>query len=1658
MRINKVKKITAIILVISILAGIMAVCTGLFAGAASDNLLKGGSFESTKGMWNEAAQNTNGNNGYTGKKIGVGQHNIVAEGWAATNDRGTRMWIDHTTDSKEGNYALKFNIPSATDTQAVTVKPYADAVDTGSLTTNGAYYKFTAWVKGTNSKSRLEIKTTDGKVYKQEIPAGQTWHKVELDNVFLSKTVTFGQDSYTNDQGKTSYYYQIYIVVDKDTTEETELYIDNLSLSITDNVLADGGFETAADSNGFTDKYVGRCQTNMLTKSFLGYHDYEGIKEDMAISVDHSDAGRSGYALHFKMPANSGTKLTVFPYKSAHDLSVVKAGYYTLSVWVKSTSSSAKLEVETNDKTYKKDIPLSMEWQKVSLDNIYLADGASNLKSYKPDTQRKEGYAIKLIMSTVADYKTELMVDDISLTPIEFMSNADFENGISGWLGNSTSGATADAVELTDAKSGSNALKLSLPASSGITVSEVALPKTDLVQGFYMFAFYAKGSGTLKAETAQGRDSSNLDCTLSDEWQLFVQKDIVVDSGELNALKFVAENTGSAAAEIYIDNVQFYRQVGPGGYIDMLNARIDKRGELQLTVPPEGYQVSVLSSSNEGIIALDGTVTLPAEATTVDLVLKMTNINDETDTAKSEKITVNVPAEGGSTVVNNPFIINNGFEGNTILLKTTSGGVDYPGIIGRGQTNTIVEGWNGFNWWEADKATNAPVFTMTAGRSGNDALKVTCPAGQKGSSVQFYPTSANIDTSSIEGGKYKLSVWVRGTNGHTSNTIRIAALKADGKTVQEYSANITSGEEWHEIVINDIYLTPGGENLQNIVVNGKGASPVVIKVRGVNDTETYLEFDDITLTRTGDAGVLKDDSILQNGSFERNGVGVWGFQDKTFPKSQCNYIIEGWRSNQWSDSNIPTAVSHVTDSPDGKYSLKFNVPTGANTLTMVPDASAVDTTKITSGFYDLTFWTKGVNAASKITVKTSSTYIASTDKEYSAMIAPSLEWQKITIKNIYLTEGGANLKDASCAWENGTKPVTAKNIAFSIKAASQDTELYIDNIALTKAEDSEAHTNAIIIDGGFEDSSFAGYADHVQGQAPKSTNGYWAYQTWGKDGCTPKIEIDTNSGNAVLNVTTTKTNTNWLRLWLRPQNVKTSNITAGTYKLSVKVKGTNTEAYIALGDEDGVPIENTMVKVPADAATEWKEIAIDNITINSADDLKIIGTPNGGHDVLRYSNFIINVKHESGKYVLFDDLKLTLVEEATNAPTLPPIPTTTELLPNNSFETTTTVWNSAAGKSGWDGFADRQVTKGQANLLVDGWRMNRWNTDDVHPYVTHTTDSHTGTYALKFRIPAGCGLTTIYPRTEAFDKSAISAGYYILKAWVKGDNTASELAVKCTSSATGSSAVTYTESIPASTDWQLVTLGPIYLTDGAANLDTYAGCTAGPAIRINLKAASGATADTNVYIDDISLRRFEGDATLLSNNSFETTTTVWNGPANKSGWDGFTDRQVNKGQSNLLVDGWRMNRWNTDDVHPYVTHTTDSHTGTYALKFRIPAGCATTTIFPKAESFDKSAITAGYYVLTAWVKGDNTASELAVKCTSSAAGSGDITYSEPISTGNGWHLVMLGTVYLTDGAANLAEYGGITKGPAIRINLKAASGAVADTNVYMDDICLTKVS
>ena len=664
---------------------------------------------------------------------------------------------------------------------------------------------------------------------------------------------------------------------------------------------------------------------------------------------------------------------------------------------------------------------------------------------------------------------------------------------------------------------------------------------------------------------------------------------------------------------------------------------------MQLTIPPEGYAVTVLSSSDESIIALDGNVTLPAVATTVDVVLKMTNINDETDTAKSEVITVDVPsASGGDENIVEESIIKGDFEDSTVKLKTISDGVTYNDVIGRGQENTITDGWKGFNWWQDDKATNAPRFSISSGRNGGSALRIDSPAGQKDSSVFIYPTSDNFNKSVMLGGKYKFSMWVKGTNTNSKNNITISALEADGVTTHDYTATITAGEEWHQITIEDIYITSHGENLQNITVNGAGRSPLVIQIKGVSGTATYLDIDDIIIERTGDTGVLKDNMILQNGSFERNGIGEWHFTDKVFPNNQCNYIIEGWRANQWNDSSIKIAASHVDDAQDGKYALKFDIPASANTLTMLPDTTAVDTTKVTEGFYNLTFYTKGTNVKSVLKVGTASSYGSNQPKEYTVNIAPSLEWQKVTIEGIYLTDNAANLANANCAWDQGVKPSNTKQISFTLKADIQGTVIYIDNIILEKDETLIPTDGNMFSNASFEDASTrgVGFENYVpiSGQNQVLADGWYDYSWNGSKYVTHTTE-NVHSGTYALKVAY-KADTERIcpgidNITGLTENNGTYILPAGTYELSVWVRG-NAPVQIIMPND-----KRSAIVTPASTEV-WQQVT-QTITYDTDVTLPTTKSRAGKGPLFTNSMGVIIQKGTAGTYVVIDDISFTKV-------------------------------------------------------------------------------------------------------------------------------------------------------------------------------------------------------------------------------------------------------------------------------------------------------------------------------------------------------------------------------------------------------------------------------
>lgn len=1347
MSFNKTTKIISVILSISLVLGVAAVCIGVSASSAVNNLLSNASFESTYGIWN--GKDNTGNDGYTGKLVGIGQRNLLAENWFGTNERGTRIAVNHTSDAADGEYAFKFDVPSDVDTVPLTFYIKSSGFRESSLTRQGNFYKFTAWIKGSNQKSYFEIKTTDGTVYRYDMQPTAVWQRVTIDNIFLSKDVTLEK---LYDTGL-----HLKLVVNGDKSEKTELYVDNLSLSVTDNVFNDGSFENSASIGGpgYTAKIVSDGQTNSLTDAWAAFNYWPDKQKDKAITVDHSENSRSGkYSLHFNIPKTADANLLVFPKTDAHDFSKIEEGYYSFSVWVKTTGRNSKLVVETDDKTYEKLIPASIDWQKVSLDSIYLEDGAKNLDTaWQPDGQRAKGAKIEIVVIGDKDFATELYIDDVSLTQIEFMSNPDFEKGDFGWAGTSDSGATAESVK-TDAQNGNRALKLTLPAKSSITVSETSLPKSGFNNGYYMLAFYAKGSGNLSVKSVQGSNGALLNCdTLKDDWQLFVKKDIRIDEGGLESLEFIAKNTAGSASDIYIDNVQFYRQVGPGGYIDALSAKITSNGELALTAPPEGYDVSVLSSSDESVISLDGTVNIPEEETNVDLVLNMVNINDPTDDAKSEPISVKVLPKGAVESGGN-HLLNGSFE-----QAGENGFTDK--LVGNGQHNVVVSSWKGGDHWFVNNDVSPSVVYndkkiyidhTTDAKDGEYALLFKTQSSQRTPYINFYPYQFAADITDITMGQYTLSLWVKGDNKNSF----VSYTTYDGINHKVYFSDYGINEDdWTLVEIKNI------QGFSTKSRDGALLPDLFIQVKGGTQSSQLL-IDNVVLENTGKINIV-DDTILQNASFERNKLGAVEFENVTYSVG-AEFVLESWKASVNAvEYGEDIAVTHTADASDGDYALKFSVPQKANTLTLHTLSESIRTDIVTDGLYTLSFYTKGINRASSLTVKTES-------DQYTAKITPVLDWTKVTLNNIHLTDGAANLSSfTNAAGES------VPYILFEIASGSgeiQQTEIYIDNILLEKTSSAQSGEKTVIIDGGFETPTPAEIKDislsqggHGQYNILTNTGNLWAHQSMSRYSTTITRTTDSHTGKYALRTDVVTANNDTKQYFVRPTNIKSENLTPGTYSFSCWVKGTNTGSYLAFG--------NQKVYVPQNAADGWVKISVDNIVINSIDDLGLTGS-NAGDNTQRYSNLKFVVSHKpAGSYIIVDDFSLTLSSAADGEDD-----NSKNLLVNAGLETADTLWNDNKNDFGATGFSNFSINNGQHNSVADYWIGCEHWIDGATAYrvkIDHTTDAHSGEYALRFKLPAKGKSFRIYTNKATVSDTSTLTGQYELSFWVKGNNTNSEI-------------------------------------------------------------------------------------------------------------------------------------------------------------------------------------------------------------------------------------------------------------------------------------------
>ncbi len=856
----KIKKGTALLVCFTILISTIAICLVLPTFAASDNLLDNASFEEATKVWSSAAKKYGP--GFTDKIVGNGQDNLLSDGWYGHNylnsDTSKRIYINHTSDAFDGNYALNVNIPF--ESSPLTIYPEAKTLKATAI--ESGFYSLTAWVKSTNtsSKSVMQVEYANGsKTEKltQKITPGTTWHKIEIDGIYLESP-----DKNFSTFRSAGGIYILFIFAPDDSGETTYITIDNVCLKKSENMLSGGSFESTtalSEDPGYSDKTVAHGQSNLLVNGWYGHNYWKNdgsTSASLKPKIDHvkGDAVSGEHSLKIKLPADSGVKFNCYPKLDSLNTTDITEGYYSYSIWVKSNNNgNSYFEIKTTDgKVYKKFIPVTDTWQKVTINSIYLSD---EVKIAEAEGVQAAGTGPYIMLKCFGDAsKTSyIQIDDARLTRLDFLTNPDFEDGLSAWKPDNA-GTNAIAEASAEASKGAGSVKITLSDENAkLTLKEVSLPREGFAEGYYMLAFDAKGTSALNVDA----NSTKYSAELTNEWKRFVVKDIDLKKGKISSMSFNAEGKG----EVYIDNIEFYRQIGPGGLIDDMTVT-QKDDKLIFPEVPEGYNLTILSSSNTNILALDGTFTCPEADTEIELVLKITNINDETDTAKTDPIELTVKPYDPSVEPPSGGDGGSGDDGGSTPppqgpveyfsdgeLESMGDEVGYTVALAHTKNNLIADDW----YIRAAGVNTGKSVDVTHIADGHSGYAVNILSEEGDSYANVFLNKSTFNTEDITEGYYTFSAWVRCNNNDKGKiTVSAKYTDADGDT-QEPKVSLPSGTGWQEVKITDIYLKDGAANLASYQ-NDVGyhilfAVPTNNSTYYTNVGTVNIAIDSITLTK-----------------------------------------------------------------------------------------------------------------------------------------------------------------------------------------------------------------------------------------------------------------------------------------------------------------------------------------------------------------------------------------------------------------------------------------------------------------------------------------------------------------------------------------------------------------------------------------------------------------------------------------------------------------------------------------------------------------------------------------------------------------------------------------------------------------------------------------
>ena len=226
---------------------------------------------------------------------------------------------------------------------------------------------------------------------------------------------------------------------------------------------------------------------------------------------------------------------------------------------------------------------------------------------------------------------------------------------------------------------------------------------------------------------------------------------------------------------------------------------------------------------------------------------------------------------------------------------------------------------------------------------------------------------------------------------------------------------------------------------------------------------------------------------------------------------------------------------------------------------------------------------------------------------------------------------------------------------------------------------------------------------------------------------------------------------------------------------------------------------------------------------------------------------------------------------------------------NGSFELAET--KESGTKYGYENWC---INHGSTGVVVDYWNTFNWlngnSASKPNIKITHTTDAHSGDYALYYDIPY---TNTHYTYPSALAVDELPEGNYRLTAWVKGTNSASLINV------TQADGTVKSVNVVASENWTQISIDNITGIGKATVNDK-------EVIGITITPKRGAAASYFI-IDDIRLEKVEtGDVEYLTGGNLESVTGVWHGGLSAYAKPGYTNYPPTKGADNLIAVGWRI--------------------------------------------------------------------------------------------------------------------------------------------------------